>query len=280
VRLGVRSPNEFIQKLNEKNDSIQKLFVENIQKLTLPRSIKVMLGDSTVTDQKTFDPESVRSYYVSILKKLPSWAIQEVSVSKNEDLQRIFTKFEIKEGNYLISGHLSVQYHVLLFYKTDQRVMNAQKELSEIIETTKNKEQKISDDSDSLVLEKLKEKGYKDFDHQKLFEVFYENDELRNQIYKEIEEKADINFKELQNKKTHLIKELDNLLIETYQTTPVLIDDAKLVTGEEGCLCTFDIEFVKGETKEGLFDPRKIPDAIKEKITNRIDEIQKAIELV
>ena len=160
MRLGTRSPNEFIQSLNKKNEEIQKLFVEKITKISQPRTIKVMLGDSTVTEQKTFDPELIRQFYEKILKNLFGWAVQEVSISKNEDLQRIFTKFEIKEGNYLISGHISVQYHVLLFYKPDQRVLDAQKELADVIETTKNQEQKMSDDSDSLVLEKLKEKGY------------------------------------------------------------------------------------------------------------------------
>ena len=277
MRLGTRSPNEFIQSLNKKNEEIQKLFVEKITNISQPRTIKVMLGDSTVTEQKTFDPELIRQFYEKILKNLFSWTVQEVSISKNEDLQRIFTKFEIKEGNYLISGHISVQYHVLLFYKPDQRVLDAQKELADVIETTKNQEQKMSDDSDSLVLEKLKEKGYKDFDHQKLFEIFFENDELRKQIFKEIEEKSETDFQQLQNKKSELIKELDNSLVETYQTTPVLIDDAKLVTGEEGCLCTLDIEFVKGEVREGLFDPRKISESVKTQISQRIDEIVKVM---
>ncbi len=81
----------------------------------------------------------------------------------------------------------------------------------------------------------------------------------------------------MQNKKSELIKELDNSLVETYQTTPVLIDDAKLVTGEEGCLCTLDIEFVKGEIREGLFDPRKISEPVKKQISGRIDEILKVL---
>ena len=278
MRLGTRSPNEFIQNLNKKNEEIQKLFVEKITQITQPRTIKVMLGDSTITEQKTFDPEIIRKFYENILKNLSGWTIQEVSISKNEDLQRIFSKFETKEGNYLISGHISVQYHVLLFYKPEQRVLDAQKEFANVIETTKNQEKKMSDDSDSLVLEKLKERGYKDFDHQKLFEIFFENDELRTQIYKEIEEKSETDFQRLQNKKLELIKELDNSLVETYQTTPVLIDDAKLVTGEEGCLCTLDIEFVKGEIREGLFDPRKISESVKNQIYSRIEEILKVLQ--
>ena len=273
VRLGIKSPNEFIQILNSKNEEIQKSFLKKIQEITKPISIKVMLGDATVTEQKTFDPELVKQYYENIMKKLMGWTLQEVSISNNEDLRRIFTKFEIQEDNYLISGHLSLQYHVLLFYKPDQRVVESQKELAKIIDVTKNKEQEMSDNNDQLVLDKLKEKGYKDFDHQKLFEIFFENDKLREQIVKEIEENSETDFQELQKRKSDLVAELDNLLVETYQTSSVLIDDAKLVTGEEGCLCTLDIEFIKDGIKEGLFDPRKISDSTKAKIEKRIVEI-------
>ena len=250
-----------------------------MKSITKTVDVKVMLGDATITEQKTFDPELVRQYYENFIKKLDGWTIQDVSVSNNEDLRRIFTKFEIKEGNYLISGHLSLQFHVLLYYKPIQRVVEAQKELAEIIDLTKNKEQQMSDNNDELVLEKLKEKGYKDFDHQKLFEIFFENNELREQIYKEIEEKSGVNFQEMLKRKTDLIKELDNLLIETYQTSSVLIDDAKLVTGEEGCLCTFDIEFLRNGVKEGLFDPKKISDEIKKKLESRLDEVSRFITI-
>ncbi|MGD2107225.1 MAG: hypothetical protein PVH93_06410 [Nitrosopumilaceae archaeon] len=277
MRLGVRSPNEFIQSLNSKNEEIQRLFLERIVGITTPISIQVMLGDATITEQKTFDPEAVRRYYEKTIKKLNDWTLQGVSISHNEDLQRIFTKFEIQEDNYLITGHLSVQYHVLLFYKPTQRVVECQKELARIIDITKNKEQEMSDNHDQLVLDKLKEKGYKDFDHQKLFEIFFENDQLREQIVKEIEEKSDTDFQELQKRKKVMIKELDDLLVETYQTSPVIIDDAKLVTGEEGCLCTLDIEFIKDGIKEGLFDPRKISKSTKDKIEKRIVEILESL---
>ena len=277
MRLGIRSPNEFIQNLNSKNEEIQELFLKRIIEITTPVSVKVMLGDATITEQKTFDPELVRRYYEKIIKKLNDWTIQEVSISHNEDLHRIFTKFEVQEDSYLISGHLSVQYHALLFYKPDQRVVECQKELARIIDITKNKEQEMSDNHDQLVLDKLKEKGYRDFDHQKLFEIFFDNDQLREQIVKEIEEKSDVDFKELQKRKKDTIKELDDLLVETYQTSPVVIDDAKLVTGEEGCLCTLDIEFVKDGLKEGLFDPRKISESTKDKIEKRIIEILESL---
>ena len=137
MRLGTRSPNEFIQSLNKQNELIQKTKDEKMTNLTKMVEIKVMMGDSTVTEQKTFDPKSVSDYFQKIGKNLKEWSLQEVSISNNEDLRRIFTKFEIMEGNYLISGHISIQFHVLLYYKPEQRVIDCQKELSEVIDKTK-----------------------------------------------------------------------------------------------------------------------------------------------
>ena len=277
MRLGLISQNEFIQKLNEKNEIIQKNFLAKMNVLIKMINTKVMMGDSTITEQKTFDTKQVNDYFQKINNNLKDWSLQDVSITNNEDIRRIFTKFDIMVGNYLISGHLSLQFHVLLYYKPDQRVLDCQKELSEIVDLTKNNEQQISDNSDQFVLNKLKEMGYKDFDHQKLFEIFYENDEFREKVYAEIEKDAGVNFQELSEKKTKLFNELDSLLIETYQTTSILIDDNRLITGEEGCLCTIDLEFVKNKSREGLFDPRKIPDSVKENILKRLDEFEKII---
>jgi hypothetical protein len=277
VRLGSRSPDEFIQHLNQKNEEIQKLFVSKMTALTKMIDTKVMMGDSTVTEQKTFDPKQVTDYFQKINNYLKDWSLHDVTITNNEDVRRIFTKFEIMEGNYLISGHISLQFHVLLYYKPDQRVLDCQKELADIVDLTKNNEQQISDNSDEFVLNKLREMGYKDLDHQKLFEIFYENDEFREKVYAEIEKDAGVNFQELSEKKTKLFNELDSLLLETYQTTSVLIDDNRLITGEEGCLCTVDLEFVKNKNKEGLFDPRKMSDSVKENILKRLNEFEKII---
>mgnify|MGYP001151963589 FL=1 len=277
VRIGTKSNNDFIKQLNQKNEEIKNLFLLKITDLTKMIDVKVMMGDSTITIQKTFDPKLVMDYFQKIDSNLENWSIQDVSTTNNEDIRRIFTKFEIMEGNYLLSGHISIQFHVLLYYKPDQRVLDCQKELSEIIDLTKNNEQRISDNSDEFVLNKLKEMGYKDLDHQKLFEIFYENDEFREKVYAEIEKDAGVDFQELSEKKTKLFDELDSLLIETYQITSVLIDDNRLITGEEGCLFTVDLEFVKNKNREGLFDPRKISDSVKENILTRLNNLKKII---
>jgi len=279
VRLGTNSSNEFLQSLNKKNQEIQKLYVDHIKNLTKTVQIKVMLGDSTVTDQLTFDPQEIKNFYDKIIKNLQDWSIQNITITNNEDIRRIFTKFEIREGNYLLSGHLSQQFHVLLYYKPEQRVIDCQKELSEIIENTKDKEAELANLGDQFIINKLKELGYKDLDNQKLFEIFFNNDEVREKIYGEIEQQSGVDFQKLSKKKVELFNELDSYLMETYQTTPILIDDARLVTGEEGCLCTFDLEHIKNKIKEGLFDSKKIPQNIKQKIIERLDQIEKCLRL-
>ena len=274
VRLGSRSPDEFIQVLNKKNEIIQQEILSKILELTKTVDVKVMMGDSTITEQKTFDPKQIINYLEKLNQQLNDWELQDVSITNNEDLRRVFTKFEIAEGNYLISGHISLQFHVLLFYKPLQRVIDCQKELAEIVDTTKNKETELSDNSDQFVLNKLKEMGYKDFDHQKLFEVFYDDEEFSKKIYAEIEKETGEEFKRLTEKKKELFKELDSLLVETYQTSSVLIDDTRLVSGEEGCLCTLDIEFIKNNNREGLFDPRKMSNTVKENILKKLDNLE------
>ena len=53
-------------------------------------------------------------------------------------------------------------------------------------------------------------------------------------MYAEIEKDSGEEFKRLTKKKDELFKELDSLLIETYQTSAVLIDDPRLVSGRRG----------------------------------------------
>ncbi|PJC50598.1 MAG: hypothetical protein CO032_03975 [Nitrosopumilales archaeon CG_4_9_14_0_2_um_filter_34_16] len=274
MRLGSRSPNEFIQLLNQKNESIQKSYLSKMTDLTKMFDVKVMMGDSTITEQKTFDPKLVTNYFQKINDYLQGWSLQDVSTSNNQDIRRVFTKFEIREGNYLLSGHLSLQFHVLLYYKPIQRVIDCQKELAVIVDSTKNKEEQLANNSDQIVLNKLKEMGYKDFDHQKLFEVFYENDEFREKVFTEIQKDAGIDFQKLSEEKNKLFAELDSLLLETYQTSSILIDDPRLVAGEEGCLLTLDLEFIKNNNREGLFDARKIPDSVRTNILKRLDELE------
>ena len=82
---------------------------------------------------------------------------------------------------------------------------------------------------------------------------------------------------DVQGQKNELFRELDNLLIETFHTTSVMIDEQKLVNGEEGCLCNIDLEFVDNGAKQGLVDATLIDEKnkmlIKQNITHILDVV-------
>lgn len=277
MRIGNKSPDGFITELQEINDKIQIKYLEKMTVCTRSVPLKVMLGDATITEQKTFDPALVSDYFKTITKKLQGWDIQDITITNNEDIRRIFAKYWIREGNYRISGHISIQFHVLLYYRPDHRVVDAQKELAGIIDISKDKESALAEHGEQLIITKLQELGYTDLDHEKLFEVFFKDDSLREKIYQQIHASSDSDFKKISKQKQDLFDELDSLLIETYQTSSLLIDDARLVTGEEGFLCTFDLEYIKDDIREGTFDPKKIPVKVKENIKNRLQEYQNFI---
>jgi hypothetical protein len=277
MQIPSKSSDLFIKAMTEKSEKIRSIFLEKIANLTKNVPIKVMLGDSTIVDQTTFDPALVRQYYQEILKKITAWQNQGISTVNDKDLRRLFIKFEIREGNYLLSCHISLQYHALLYYKPNHRVVGIQKELSEIIDETKNLETHVSEHGNDLIQEKLKEIGQDYLDQQKLFEIFFQNPELANTLIDKIYSNVDENFQKLSKRKSDLFKELDNMLIEIYHASPVMIDEMRMIAAEEGCLCHFDLEYVKNQVKEGNFDTAKIPTKTKESLLQRMDDVFHAL---
>lgn len=267
----------FIKLMTEKGEKIRSLFLEHIKKFTKRVPLKVMLGDGTVSDQESFDPALVRQFYSNILKGLSDWTNQGVSTTSDQDLRRIFIKFEVKEENYLLSGHMSLQYHSLLFYKLDHKVIEIQKELAELTDKINEFQEKIKPESNKIIEEKLKQKGFENMEHQELFEVLFANDELTRELTDSLQS-AEATIHELVKRRNSLFKELDNMLMEVYHTTAVLIDETRMIAAEEGCLCNFNLECVKNNSKEGDFNPNRIPPRIKDNLLKRMDDIIKIFE--
>jgi hypothetical protein len=274
MRIGNPTNNEFFLELNKINEDIQNSFLKRIVHETRNVSCDVMLGDSTTKKVETFDVKNVETFFGKFESHIPEWNSQGVTYSSDEDLRRIFVKSEIKIGNYILSLHASLQYHVLLYYKPIQKVIDLQKKLSELIDAGGNSESKYEEESDRLIIEKLNELGFKDMPKQELFELFYNDEELSNKIKKMIDD-SQPEVVDIQGQKNQLFKELDNLLIEIFQTTSALIDEQKLVNGEEGCLCNIDLEYVDEGAKQGLVDASLIDEKhrvlIKQNITKLLD---------
>ena len=278
MRIGSKSENEFFLKLNKINEKIQHDFLRLITSASKTVDTKVMLGDSTVKEVDTFDPKNVEVFFNNIINSLKDWVSQGISYSYNDDVRRIFTKLEIREGDYVISIHVSLQFHVLLYYKPVQKVIDLQKELSEIIDKTRTSDSKYSDEGNKIILQKLQDLGYDKINEQNLFELFYNDESLSKILSEKIEGSQENEIIEFNNKKKELLNLLDDLLLETFQTSLVLIDEQRLVNGEEGCLCNIDLEHVENNSKQGLFDLDSLDDKSQENIETRINQISGALD--
>ena len=277
MRLGSKTDDEFLIKLNKKNSQIQSIFHEKIKEIAKKHLVDVMMQDGIVKKQETFDVEKIHQVYNGFANRLQDWTLDGISSTNDEGIRRNFIKLNTNADNCRISLHLSIQYHVILFYQPNYEVMKKQKELSDFMDETKKHEGELTKKSDHLILEKLRAEGYKDLDPQNLFEIFYSDDKIREKIMSEIEIQTDGDLQKISQRKESLLKELDDLLLEIYQMEPVLIDEARLVTGEEGCVCNIDIEMIENDQKTGLFDSEQVSSSTKEKISTLIDEVLEAI---
>ena len=277
MRLGSKTDDEFLIILNKKNSQIQSIFHEKIKEIAKKHLVDVMMQDGIVKKQETFDVEKIHQVYNGFANRLQDWTLDGISSTNDEGIRRNFIKLNTNADNCKISLHLSIQYHVILFYQPNYEVMKKQKELSDFMDETKKHEGELTKKSDHLILEKLRAEGYKDLDPQNLFEIFYSDDKIREKIMSEIEIQTDGDLQKISQRKESLLKELDDLLLETYQMEPILIDEARLVTGEEGCVCNIDIEMIENGQKGGLFDSNQVSSSTKEKINILIDQVLEAV---
>jgi hypothetical protein len=277
MRLGSKTDDEFLIKLNKKNSQIQSIFHEKIKEIAKKHLVDVMMQDGVVKKQETFDVEKIHQVYNGFANRLQDWTLDGISSTNNEGIRRNFIKLNTNADNCKISLHFSIQYHVILFYQPNYEVMKKQKELSDFMDMTKKQEGELTEKSDHVILEKLRAEGYKNLDTQNLFEIFYDDDKIREKIMNEIDLQTDGDLQKISQRKENLLKELDDLLLETYQMEPILIDEARLVTGEEGCVCNIDIEMIENGQKGGLFDSNQVSSSTKEKISILIDQVLEAI---
>jgi len=277
MRLGSKTDDEFLIKLNKKNSQIQRTFHEKIKEIAKKYPVDVMMQDGTVKKQETFEVEKIHQIYDQFAKGLQTWTLDGISSTNDKGIRRNFIKLNTNVDDCRISLHLSIQYHVILFYQPNYEVMKKQKELSDFMDMTKKQEGELTEKSDHLILEKLEAEGYKDLDTQNLFEIFYNDDKIREKIMNEIELQTDGDLQKISQRKDSLLKALDDLLLETYQMEPILIDEARLVTGEEGCVCNIDIEMIENDQKTSQFNSEQVSSSTKEKISTLIDQILEAI---
>jgi hypothetical protein len=164
-------------------------------------------------------------------------------------MHRLYCTFTKEADKFYISVYFGIQFHVLLYYRVERRVIDIQKELVKIEDIATSALNKMAGAADSVLATELKKRGYTNLGSDELFVRLFEEEGL----VEELNEKTAVvegQFPELRNtrsKKSGLLSELNDLLMKLYQTSPVLIDYNRLMQGEEGITTYFDIEILKNK---------------------------------
>ena len=192
MRITSMPESELARALLPVDTRIREAYLKQMSALVAETPIKVMLGDTTVTDQTTFDAGGIKTYMQKITARLgPSWHAREVTETRDDDVRRIFVKLESEAAGYALSVHLSVQYKALLYYKPDARVEQIQRELGRIDESAKSDRESIADAGDRIAAERLKGAGCVEPDSAELFETLYRDESLAESIEDEIRKTVD-----------------------------------------------------------------------------------------
>jgi hypothetical protein len=287
MRIPLRSGNDYFSK--EINSAFNSLAATYLAMMTPQINMKkadVLLGDMTVIQSNTFNPQKVMAFYQHLINSLEGrWATTGISRSRTDDLDRLNCQFiQVIDDKYYIHGYFGIQFHVLPYYRVDKRVAEIQKELTQIddmiIKTTKSMATKGND----LIQKELEKTEYStEMGFEELFTKLLEDKKLISDLEGKVlaVEKEFPEFEEMHNKKTQLFAELNDLVIELYQISPVLMDYNKLMQGEDGVVIYFDIERIKNQkTKErdSYINTKRITKEVTKQIVTRLNQLTKKLE--
>ena len=281
MRLPVKDNDDFIEELNSLFESIREKYFEAIKPQVEMKKVNVMLGDGSVTQSDTFEPQKVELFYQQLINSLEGWAITPISRSRTDDLHRLYCQISVQIEKYQLYGYFGIQYHALPYYKVDRHVIDIQKELACLADNATKTFDAISSSGNDMLQKELEKIGYTNMGFEELFTKLFEDQKLTA----DLEGKASTlesqfpEFEEMHNRKRQLFTELNNLLIEIYQISPVYIDYNKLMQGEEGIVTYFDIETIKNKTiRDSHVNSKTITLNTRKQIVSKLNQIIKALE--
>jgi hypothetical protein len=284
MRLPLKGDDYFTTNLNSTFDNVKDRYFEAIKPQLIMNKLSVMLGDGTVSQSDTFEPQKVIAFYQRLINSLQGWTTTGVSRSNTSDLHRVYCQFTQVVGKYHLHGYFGIQFHALPYYRVNKRVIEIQKELREIADNATKTFALIGNRGNDIVQQELEKVGCAEMGFEELFTKLFEDKELLDDL--EVKaltiEKEFPEYEEMHNEKIQLFTELNDLVIETYQTTLVSIDYNKLMQGEEGIVTYFDIEIINQKTKErdSYINTGIITKELTQQIIGKLDEVAKKLQNV
>jgi len=265
VRAPLKGEDYFCRKVNASAEKVQEAFLEAVKSAITMSQANAMLGDGTITQADTFDPQNVQKFFQQLGNVLEDWTFSGVLKSTTEDMHRLYSTFTKEADKFYVSAYFGIQFHELPYYRVDRRVIEIQKELATIEGRATSVLSKMTDAANTVLATELEKRGYANLGFEELFAKMFDDEKL----IEELNEKSAVvesQFTQVgvaRDKVSELLSELNNLLIKFYQTSQVLIDYNRLMQGEEGITNYFDIEVIKKNKKmkrrEAFIDTIKMP---------------------
>ncbi|MEO9319653.1 MAG: hypothetical protein ABI361_03170 [Nitrososphaera sp.] len=295
MRLPFSGTDPISKKSKEMVDQILELYSKVLNPVVKMQSAEAMVADGSVIETDTFDPRRVELVYNNLKARLQDeWDSCEISSSDTDDLRRIYCQIIKKIGrHYRLTGYFGVQFHVLPYYRSDKRIPEIKQALARLEESAAKLFVSFSSAADSALEGELRSAGLADLDTEELLVRMFEDEQLRERLdIKNSEVKGA--FPELEritSQRDALLSELKDFVLEFYRTTPVLIDSIRLLSGEEGIVAYFDIEWVspaKGarrrssgqasDSTRALFDPAKLSESDDRALVSSLQQVSDALE--
>jgi hypothetical protein len=283
VRAPFKGDDQFCRQVNAAVQNVEQAYLEAVGPAIAARKASAMLGDGTVAQVNTFDPHNVQAFYQRLTSLLKDWTFGGIQKSATEDLHRLYCQFTKETGRFHISGYFGVQFHVLPYYRVDKRVIEIQKELAKIADAATSVFKNMTVEADKALAAELEKRGYASMEFQELFTKMFEDEKLAEELDKSasaVEGKFP-QFEDMGKKKNRLFEELNDLLIELYQTSPVLIDYNRLMQGEEGVTTYFDIELIKNKktkARDAFLDTPKIKKEDANLVAAKLEGVAKTLK--
>ncbi|CAN5228274.1 hypothetical protein BH18THE2_BH18THE2_19690 [soil metagenome] len=271
MRIPFKTDDFFAKEVNSAFKNIQNTYL-NVAKLHIEtEEVAVMLGDGSVSQSTTFELQKMIMLYERLVDSLEGWVSSGISKSNTEDLHRVYFQISQQVEKYYIYGYFGIQFHALPYYRVDKRVIEIQKELSHIAEEAAKIFSSLADKGNHVVQQELQKIGYSELAFEELFTKLFEDPGLIHGLERKVQslEEEFPEFEQMRIKKNRLFAELNNLLVELYQISPVLMDYNGLMQGEEGVVTYFDIETIKNQ-KTARRDPYINTERVSGDLTNRI----------
>jgi hypothetical protein len=285
MRFPTKGDDFFTNEVNHAFENLREIHLDSIKPTLVLKKVNVMLGDGTITQAETFEPQKVIALYQQLINSLGDWNTTGISKSSTDDLHRIYCQFAKFFGKYHITAYFGIQFHLLPYYVVDKRIIEIQKELTSIAENATRTWRLISSRGNNIIKKELEIVGIAEMEPDMLFSELFDNMKLATSLEsKAIEIENEFpEFKDMKKRKDQLFAELNQLLTELYQISPVSIDYNRLMQGEEGVTTYLDIEMIKNKKtkeRESFLNTKAMAEESTRMIVRNIVQLQEKLELV